>query len=198
MAEWIEGLLEQWGYLGIALLMLIENVFPPIPSELIMPLAGYAANRGDQNLALVIAAGTLGSLAGATFWYYVAHWIGAKRLRAFAGRHGRWITLSPADLDRVDRWFDRHCAWAVLLGRMVPGVRTLISVPAGLFGMSLRRFLVYSGIGTLAWTAALAGAGYALGAQHDVVGRWLGPASNFVFAIIVAVYLYRVATWKPH
>lgn len=197
MHEWIEGLLEELGYFGVALLMLLENVFPPIPSELVMPLAGYAANHGDRNLLLVIVAGTIGSLAGATFWYYVGRWVGERRLRAWTAKHGRWITLAPEDLDRVDRWFDRHCAKAVLVGRLIPGIRTLISVPAGMFGMSLGRFLLYSGIGTLAWTAALATAGYALGEQHDVVGRWIGPVSNIVFGGLVAVYLYRVVTWTP-
>lgn len=114
--------------------MFLENVFPPIPSEVIMPAAGFAAGQGRLSLIGVIVAGTVGSVAGALFWYYVGKWIGADRLRRWAGRHGRWLTLAPKDIDRVDRWFDQHSGKAVFLGRLVPALRTLISVPAGVFG----------------------------------------------------------------
>ena len=133
MFEKIVQFLEEAGYLGIALLMFLENLFPPIPSELIMPLAGFEAARGTKSLPLVILSGSAGSIAGALFWYYVGKWIGARRLKAWAGRHGRWLTLKPSEVDKVDAWFDRHCAEAVFLGRLVPTVRTLISVPAGIF-----------------------------------------------------------------
>src|SRR3546814_4878679 len=111
--------------------MLAENVFPPIPSEVILPLAGYTAAQGRGSLWVVAIAGTLGSAAGAVLWYYVGRWIGIERLKRFASRHGRWLTLTPGEVNHVDRWFDRYGRWAVLFGRMVPGVRTLISVPAG-------------------------------------------------------------------
>lgn len=196
MFDRLVELLEQWGYLGIAALMFLENLFPPIPSEVIMPSAGYAAGQGKLNLVGVIAAGTAGSVAGALFWYYVGKWIGAARLKAWAGRHGRWLTLKPRDVDRVDRAFDRHCGKAVFLGRLVPAVRTLISVPAGIFGMGLPRFLLFSTLGTALWTALLAVAGYLLQGQYDRVAAWLNPVTNIVVGLIVAGYLYRVATWR--
>jgi membrane protein DedA with SNARE-associated domain len=197
MADWITNLIERMGYLGIALLMFLENLFPPIPSELIMPLSGFTASRGNLNIFGVILAGTIGSVAGALFWYYVGRWVDDDRLKRWADRHGRWITMTSRDVEKADRWFDRHCHWAVLVGRLMPTVRTLISIPAGIFEMSLRRFLIFSTIGTLLWSAALAGTGYALGSQYETVSRYLGPVSTGIVVLIVAVYLYRVATFKP-
>jgi len=183
--------------MGIALLMLLENIFPPIPSELIMPLAGYTAAQGQANIFLVILAGTIGSLAGAFFWYLVGLWVGEERLKRLADRYGRLLTMNSRDVEKADDWFDEHGHKAVLIGRLVPTIRTLISVPAGLSEMAWQRFLIYSGIGTAAWTALLAGLGYALGSQYEVVGEWLDPVSFGIMALIVALYLYRVATFKP-
>lgn len=196
MLERLIELLEQAGYPGIAALMFLENLFPPIPSEVIMPSAGFSAGRGELSLPGVIVAGTAGSVAGALFWYYAGKWIGAERLKNWAGRHGRWLTLKPRDVDRVDDWFDQHCGKAVLFGRLVPAIRTLISVPAGIFGMSLPRFLLFSTLGTVVWTALLAIAGYLLQDQHDRVVQYMGPVANVIFGLIVATYLYRVATWR--
>ncbi len=196
MFDRLVELLSQAGYLGIAALMFLENVFPPIPSEVIMPSAGYSAGQGKLSLAGVIASGTAGSVAGALFWYYVGKWIGADRLERWAARHGRWLTLKPRDVDRVNRWFDTHCGKAVFLGRLIPAIRTLISVPAGIFGMGLPRFVLFSTLGTALWTALLAVAGYLLHGQYDQVAAWLNPATNVVISLIVAGYLYRVATWR--
>ena len=195
MASFIEGVVESTGVFGIALLMLLENVFPPIPSELIMPLAGYTAAQGDANIVLVIVAGTIGSLAGAFFWYWIGSAIGEERLKRFADRYGRWLTLSRSDIEKADDWFDRHGHKAVLIGRLVPTVRTLISIPAGLSEMSRSTFLIYSGIGTAAWTTLLAVLGYALGSQYEQVSAWIDPISIGVLLLIVAFYLYRVVTF---
>ncbi len=196
MADWIASLMEEGGYLTIALLMFLENLFPPIPSELIMPLAGYAAHQGDMNLALVVLAGSAGSLAGALFWYGIGVWFGCERLRRFAARHGRWLTLSPEDVDRVDAWFDRHGAKVVFFGRLVPAVRTLISVPAGLSGMRFGKFIAYTGAGTVLWTSLLAAAGWMLGTGYERVGAYVDPVSNVIVGTVLVVYLYRVATFK--
>lgn len=188
---------EQGGYPAIALLMFLENVFPPIPSEVIMPIAGYAASRGDLSLPLAVLAGAAGSLAGAWLWYGIGRRLGTDRLKAWAGRHGRWLTLSPRDVERADTWFDRHGGKAVLFGRMIPAVRTLISVPAGISGMPTVPFLIFSSIGTLVWTGALAGLGYALGDQYETVGAWFEPVSKGVVGVLLLGYLWRVATFKP-
>ncbi|MBA3305709.1 MAG: DedA family protein [Thermoleophilaceae bacterium] len=197
MFDWITGLVEATGYVGILLLMLVENVFPPIPSELIMPLAGFTAAQGRLSLALVVLAGTAGSLLGALFWYALGRWLGADRLKRFAARHGRWLTLSPVEVDRAEAWFQQHGAKAVLLGRLVPGVRSLISVPAGVTGMKLPGFLAWTALGTGLWTALLAGAGYALQGQYALVADYVNPASNVVVGLLFAWYAYRVATFRP-
>lgn len=156
MFDWITGLMERSGYLGVLPLMLAENVFPPIPSELIMPLAGFAAAGGKLTILFVVLAGTAGSLLGALAWYYVGRCLGADRLKRFTARHGRWLTLSPHEIDRAHAWFDRHGAKAVSLGRLIPAVRTLISVPAGVTRMPLARFLGRTVLGTALWTLLLA------------------------------------------
>jgi membrane protein DedA with SNARE-associated domain len=192
LIEWMTNFVEQTGYAGIALLMLLENVFPPIPSELIMPMGGFAAARGSLSLPGVVVAGSIGSLAGALFWYGVGRWIGCERLRDFAGRHGAWLTISPAEVDRAQAWFRRHGWLAVLIGRLVPGVRTLISVPAGIAGMPLRPFLLFSAAGTVAWTSLLATAGYMLEDHYHAVASWLNPLANLVVASLVILYLVRL------
>jgi membrane protein DedA with SNARE-associated domain len=192
----VTGLIDRAGYAGIALLMFLENVFPPLPSELIMPLAGFVAAGGALSLEGVVAAGTAGSVAGALPWYCAGRWLGAERLARWAARHGRWLTLTPAQVAHVEAWFHRHCGKAVLFGRLVPAVRTLISVPAGLFRMSPGRFLAYTAMGSVAWTGALAFAGYALRDDHEAVSRWLDPATNVIVGAIVLTYLYRVLTWR--
>ncbi|EJW11976.1 putative alkaline phosphatase-like protein [Rhodovulum sp. PH10] len=197
MFDWIETFVGDTGYLGIALLMLLENVFPPIPSELIMPLAGFAAARGELGLAGVVAAGTVGSVAGALVWYFAGRWLGEDRLKRLAARHGRWLTVAPHEIDAATRWFRRHCGQAVLIGRLVPTVRTLISVPAGIAAMPLPRFLAFSAIGTGLWSALLAAAGYLLGARYGAVAAWLDPVTSAVLAALAVLYLYRVVTFRP-
>lgn len=194
MFDWITGLVEQTGYLGIALLMFAENVFPPIPSELIMPLAGFTAARGELAFLPMVAAGTAGSLAGTLLWYQIGRWYSLARLRCLTARHGRWLTLTPEDVDKADAWFTRHGAKAVFLGRLVPGVRTLISVPAGINAMPFGRLLAYSTLGTSIWTGLLAAAGYLLEERYALVEDWINPASNLVLVAIIGLYAYRVAT----
>lgn len=192
MASWIEHIIETTGVFGIAFLMFLENVFPPIPSELIMPLAGYAAARGETSVWLVMFAGTVGSLAGATFWYVVGRMFNHEATKRFADRHGRWLTVTRADLERADAWFDKHGHWAVLFGRLIPTVRTLISIPAGLSEMPLTRFLAYTSIGTAAWTMLLTLAGYWLGGRYAVVEDWIDPLSTAVVVLVVVIYLWRL------
>lgn len=196
MAEWVTATVDRLGHLGIALLMLLENVFPPIPSELIMPLAGFVAARGELTLIGVALAGTLGALAGALGWYWLGRRLGAERVRRWAERHGRWLTLAPEDIDRACAWSSRHGGKAVFLGRLVPGMRTLISLPAGVAGMPLMPFLAWSAAGTALWSLALTLAGYALQANYHRVGDLLGPIATIVTAVLVSIYLYRVATFR--
>ena len=196
MTGWITSLMEQGSYAAAAFLMFFENVFPPVPSEIVMPLAGFIANRDGMSLILMIAAGSLGSLAGAVLWYYLGAWIGLERLKTFARKYGRWLTLTPGEIDAADAWFDKHGGKAVFIGRLVPGVRTFISVPAGLSGMPLGKFMVYTTAGTVIWTAFLTIAGWFLGRNYEAVSGWLAPVSNVVIVLLVGWYLYRVATFR--
>lgn len=199
MLNWITTLIDAVGPLGVALLMFVENVFPPIPSEVIMPLAGYSASQRDDPalwLTLHILAGSAGSLAGAVFWYGIGLKLGLERVRRFSREHGRWLTMTPGDIDRADAWFDRYGAGAVFFGRLIPTVRTFVSVPAGMSGMSWGRFLIYTSAGTVIWTAALTFAGWYLGQGYERVSNWLSPVSTVVIVVLVAAYLYRVATFR--
>ena len=196
MFDWITGLLKSTGYLGVLLLMLAENVFPPIPSELIMPLAGFNAARGELSLILVILAGTVGSLAGVSLWYWIGLKLSVERLKRFSDKHGRWLTMTREDIDRASDWFDRRGGVAVLFGRLIPTVRTLISVPAGVSSMPFGTFLLFSAIGTAAWTTLLTLAGYWLQGAYDEVQNYVGPVSNVIVAVIAIAYVYRVATFK--
>jgi membrane protein DedA with SNARE-associated domain len=194
--DWLTGFVENMSYLGIALLMFAENVFPPLPSELIMPLAGFLSAEGKLNIFFAVLAGTIASTAGALFWYGVGWWLGAERLKRWAGRHGRWLTISPEEVDHVCRWFGRHGGKAVFFGRLVPTIRSMISVPAGIAGMGLGKFLLYSVPGTALWTGFLAGAGYMLESQYHKVSGYMNPVANVIMGLIVLCYLYRVVTFR--
>jgi membrane protein DedA with SNARE-associated domain len=195
MFDLITSVLERTGYIGVAVLMFVENLFPPIPSELVMPFAGFNAATGPQTLWGVILAGTAGSVAGALFWYWVGWKVGPDRIKRFAARHGRWLTMTPGEIDRVSAWFHRHGRIAVLIGRMLPTVRTLISVPAGVAEMPIWTFTLWTAIGAFGWTALLAVAGFSLESQYDRVQGWLDPVSTAFVAALLLVYLWRVWTF---
>jgi membrane protein DedA with SNARE-associated domain len=191
MLDWITHIIQTLSYPGITLLMFLENVFPPLPSELIMPLAGYVASRGGLATVGVILAGTLGSILGALPPYYLGLRLGEERLCEWADRHGRWLALSGHDIERAKQWFDRHGAAAVLIGRLVPGIRSVISLPAGVDRMPLPLFLAYTTVGAGAWTALLTGAGHVLGTHYQIVDRFLGALSTAVIAGIVLAFAVR-------
>lgn len=192
MFDFITGFIERVGALGVALLMLAENVFPPIPSELIMPLAGFKAATGDLSLWAVLVAGTLGSVLGALIWYELGRALGEERFLALVDRYGLWATVSRADAEHALDWFRRRGAVAVFLGRLVPAVRTLISVPAGLSGMRRLPFLAMTALGSAVWVSLLTAAGYLLEAEYERVERFLDPATTILLGALVALYLYRV------
>ena len=198
MVDWITGFISSTGYLGIALLMFAENIFPPIPSELIMPFAGFVAARGELNPIGVLVAGVVGSLLGAVPWYLAGRWLGNERLKRMADRHGRWLTVSREDLERAEAWFHRYGLVSVVVGRLVPAVRTLISVPAGITRMHPIPFFAYSAVGTVVWTGLLVGAGYLLESHYDRVAEWIDPFSKLVLGAIVATYLYRLLRQRRH
>lgn len=198
MSQWIVSIINELGYLGIVLLMLLEALFPPIPSELIIPFAGYSAATGAMNPVLVVLAATLGSAIGAIPWFLAGWFFGLERCKWLANRFGRLLTLSSGDIDLADRWFDRFGWSVVLFGRLLPIIRTLISIPAGLTRMPVWLFAACSLIGMLIWNSILVGAGYVLHEHYHIVENWLDPLSYVVIGGIIVVYLFRVISWKPH
>ncbi|MBW4613032.1 MAG: DedA family protein [Desmonostoc vinosum HA7617-LM4] len=190
MLEWITNTIAKFDYWGIALLMFLENLFPPIPSELIMPLAGFTARAKPDKLNIigVFFAGLLGSVLGALIWYYPGKFLGERRLRAWADRYGKWLAVSSNDITKAKRWFDRQGSKAVLIGRLVPGIRTLISVPAGISNMPILPFLFYTTLGSAAWVGLLTYSGYALGSQYQLVDEYLAPVSKIVLGVLVLAF----------
>ena len=197
MFDWITSTIRSLGYVGVVALTFLENLFPPIPSELVIPLAGFVAAGDELHIWWVIAAGSVGSLAGASLWYEIGRRVGERRVRAWVDRFGKWITLRAEDVDRAQDWFKRHGSSAVFLGRLVPGVRTLVSLPAGFAGMARIPFLFYSAAGTVIWTAALAYAGVVLKANFTLVGDYVGMATN-VLLVGLALFLVRryIRCWR--
>jgi membrane protein DedA with SNARE-associated domain len=196
VSDWVIRLIDQTGYLGVGFLMFLETVFPPIPSEVIMPVAGVAAARGSMSLAGVIAAGTTGAMFGNIFWYLAARVIGIERFKPFVQRHGRWLTLDWYDVEKAERLFGRFGSFVVFAGRLLPTIRSIVSIPAGLLHMRLKTFLLWSTIGTAGWTAGLAVAGYVLGRQFKEIEAILGPLSTAIIVLIVAAYVWRQLTWR--
>jgi membrane protein DedA with SNARE-associated domain len=196
MSEWIIGIITDFGYVGIVLLMLLEAMFPPIPSELIIPFAGYSAATGALNPVLVVLAATLGSTLGALPWFLAGWFFGLDRCKWLANRYGRWLTVSSKDIDTADHWFDRYGWTVVFFGRLLPIVRTLISVPAGLTGMKPHWFLLASLAGMTLWNIILVSAGYLLHEHYHVVEQYLDPLTYIVLVLGVLIYLWRVVTWK--
>ena len=196
MFDWTLHVIETGGYLGLFGLMVLENIFPPIPSEVVIPLAGYAAAGGEMSLPLVILVASLGTVVGAMPWYLAGRLFGSARLKRLSRRYGRLLTLSPKDIDAAEAWFGDNGKKAVLFGRLIPTVRTLISVPAGIARMPLGMFLIYSFIGSFIWTALLASLGFMLESQHERVADYLNPVSDFIVILIIGAYLYRVVTFR--
>jgi membrane protein DedA with SNARE-associated domain len=192
MAEWVISLMSSLGYWGIALLMFLENLFPPIPSELIMPLAGFTVSQGKMDFGIAVFAGTMGTMAGTYAWYYLGRLANYQRLQMWTARYGKWIRVTAQDIDRVNNWFNKHGRKAVFFGRMVPGIRTLISLPAGINQMPITIFTIYSTIGTLIWTLALTGAGVLLGDNYSAIEHYLAPVSKLVLFGLIALFGYWV------
>lgn len=198
MLEWVSDVVHAVGLPGVALLMLVENIVPPLPSELIMPFAGYVTRNDMRGFWLAVLAGTIGSVGGAVFWFIVGREVGEHRVREWFDRHGRWLGLRARHIDRAQRWFVRHDAGAVLIGRLIPGVRVFVSLPAGFARMPWIPFLLYSTMGTLVWVLALTYAGRLLGIHfarvHDALTLmlWLVLATSAVALTMLMGHRHRL------
>lgn len=188
VVSWLVATIGHWGYAGIVILMFLESSFFPFPSEVVVPPAGYLAARGEMSLALVIASGVAGSLLGALFNYWLAVALG----RPFLERYGRWVMVTPATLDRADRFFADHGHISTFIGRLLPGVRQYISLPAGVARMNLLLFSLFTALGAGLWVVVLALAGYLFGANQEFLAAHLRQAAvaTLVFcAVVVAGYV---------
>jgi len=190
IASWITRTVQTGGYVGVAFLTLIENLFPPIPSELILPVAGFLVSSGEMSFIWVVVASTIGSLLGALLLYGIGAWLGEERLRSFVKAHGKWLALDESDLDQAKEWFEKHGGTAVFVGRLVPSLRSLISVPAGLARMPLGPFVLYTTAGSALWNAVLVGAGWALGDQWDRVKPYMNIFEWVTLAIIIGSVIW--------
>ncbi|MCP9801758.1 DedA family protein [Synechococcus sp. RedBA-s] len=189
------------GYGAIFGAMFLENLFPPIPSELIMPLGGFYVQQGQLGLVPVVLAGLAGTVLGALPWYGVGRLVNEERIEHWLERHGRWIGIGPQELQRSRSWFSRHGTALVFWGRLVPGIRTLISVPAGIEMMPMVPFLIWTTAGSLIWTLLLTVAGMALGEGYANVEVWLQPVTQVIKVLLVLSALAFAAwlglrTWK--
>jgi len=200
LTNWATDIVERLGYLGVAMLVALENVFPPIPSEVVLGLAGYTASRGDAWVVGMIIAATIGSVVGAWILYGFSAAVGPVRLRAIIIRYGSWIGFGESDLDQAESWFDRRSRSAVLVCRCIPLIRSLISIPAGFRRMPLGAFTLYTLIGSLVWNTVLITAGYLLADQWEKVLKFTEPFQTLVVVLIgvlvVALVIRKVVLTK--
>lgn len=195
MEQWIIEVIGAFGYVGIFLLMLAENVFPPIPSEVIMPVAGLAVGAGRMSFTVVLLAAIAGTLLGNLPWYLIARLVGRQRFLELTARWGKYAAVKPADVQAAIAWFDRHGSKAVLLGRLAPGVRTLISIPAGLSEMPFGRFLLLSTIGSAVWITFLLLAGVILHDNWHTIADIIGPLGTLFVATVAVGFVVWIG-WR--
>ncbi len=194
LTDWVVDVIEAIGYVGVALLVAVENLFPPIPSEVVLPAAGFAAATGAANFWGMVGAATLGSLGGAWALYLITAAIGPLRLRTLTRRYGKWAGITIDDLDRAEAWFDDHASTAVLVCRCIPLIRSLVSIPAGFRRMAPLTFTIYTTLGSFVWNVLLIGAGYQLGDNWEVVGEYVDVLQYVVIAVILAAVAFWVWT----
>ncbi|MCG5242062.1 DedA family protein [Azospirillum doebereinerae] len=192
MTEWIIQIVQDFGYVGIFLMLVLARVLPPIPAETVIPLAGMGAASGQFNLLLVALAAGLGSAVGELVWYLPAHWMGRERFEAFLRRHGHWLTVRPEQVSRATDWFSRRGGVAVLLCQPLPGLRTLISIPAGACGLGMPVFLAYAAVGSALWALVLATTGYLVRIGFPWIADWMVPGALALFAGLLLAYILRL------
>jgi membrane protein DedA with SNARE-associated domain len=190
IASWAVAVLDALGYPGIAVLAALENLIPPIPAEVILPLIGYLAGQGRFALLLALAIASVSGTAGAVGLFALCRWLGEDKVRAFVNRYGKFLLMRQKDIDRAHGWFERHGDATVLVTRMIPGLHSAISIPAGLSGMPLRSFTIYSFIGMTLWYAILMGFGWFLGYQWERVSEYVEIVQWIVLAAIAAAIIW--------
>ncbi|MGG3007510.1 DedA family protein [Geobacillus stearothermophilus] len=197
MQAWITDFMEQFGYIGIFLMIALENIFPPIPSEVILPFGGFMTTYTSLTVPGVIVAATAGSIVGAIVLYGIGRLLSVERLERIVDRWGGWLRVKPEDIAKANRTFHRYGVWAVFFGRMIPLVRSLISIPAGMAKMNIGLFVWLSVLGTLIWNTILISVGAALGQSWEKVSEVIGMYAEVVYVIIAIIILVAaVRFWK--
>ncbi|MFS8652231.1 MAG: DedA family protein [Caldibacillus sp.] len=189
MENWILQLMEQFGYFGVFFLILVENIFPPIPSEVILTFGGFMTSRTSLTLLGVIFFATLGSLLGAIVLYWIGRLLDIERMEKIVERWGHILRLKKEDIHKANQWFDRYGIWTVFFCRMVPVLRSLISIPAGMNHMDMGVFLFFTTIGTLIWNTILVGLGAYLGESWEIIVYYMDIYSNIVYALLVILFI---------
>ena len=182
---WVENIISTMGYPGLYLVMFLENVFPPIPSEVVLPLAGSLTLTGKFSIPMITIVGMLGSLTGAFLFYGLGKWLGESRVRQLMAKFGKYALLSTDDLDRSLEWFEKYDDWVIFFSRMVPIVRSLISIPAGIASMSFTKFSFYTILGTALWSFLLSFGGRLLGEQWPLIADFINTYQNVVVVLVV-------------
>lgn len=190
LTSWVTDVVESFGYFGVAFMIFLENLVPPIPSEVVLPLAGFLVGQGRFSFIPVVVAATIGSIVGALTLYAIGAGLGESRLRYLIRKFGRFVLMDEGDLDKSRDWFQRHGSKAVFFGRLVPGIRSLISIPAGIVGMHIWQFVLYTAIGSTIWNATLIGFGWALGNQWDRVEGYTSILQYIVIAVVAGLALW--------
>ncbi len=194
MENWIIEFMEQFGYLGVFLMIALENVFPPIPSEVVLTFGGFMTTKSDLTVMGVVIAATLGAIAGAIILYLIGLLLNVDQLEKIIDRWGHILKLKKEDIEKADHWFDRYGIWTVFFCRMIPIVRSLISVPAGMARMNMFLFLIFTSLGTLIWNIILVNLGAAFGEAWTKVLEYMSIYSS-VFYIIFAILFILVVFW---
>jgi len=192
VSHWLETFISNYEYWGVFFLMLLENIFPPIPSEVVLPMAGFIAASQELNSWLMLIFASLGAAVGAAFWYWVGLWVGKPRLITFFNKWGPWVAVTTKEFEKTVHFFDQHAKKSILIGRIIPGVRTLISIPAGLIKMPFIQFMLYTFIGSFIWSAGLIYAGFILGAQFASAANLMGYISNTLLSVIIIIYCVKI------
>jgi len=190
LEQWVLSIMEKLGYLGIAFLMFLDNVFPPIPSEIIMPSAGYTASKGELTLIGVIMAGSAGSILAAMLFYWIGRKVPQLRLFNLTERYGKYLRIQVSDLEKALDWFNKHGHRIVFFGRMIPAVRSLISIPAGMSKMPFAKFMFYSIAGTLIWTSFLAYLGFHFSQNQALMSLIMQRISTIILVIVILYLLW--------
>jgi len=192
MTEWVQRMIDQAGYVGLFLFSIFQNFFPPLPEEVVFPQAGYAAQRGNLAFWGIVAAGTIGATLGALVVFFIGRKLGEKRIHDWADKHGKWFTISGEDIDKMDRYFESHGHVAVFVCRLVPGLRSVVSIPAGFSKMSVVKFVIAYASAAFLWTLGLTYAGFFLGQNFNNVDRYLNFYTYAVLGLAVIAYVFRL------